>query len=100
MRDPYRVIIRPIFSEKSNTLRVDSGQYVFEVNRDANKREIGHAVEVIFSRRKPINVRRVNTILVKGKTKRFGRFLVKTRSWKKAIVSLEPNQQIEDFEAI
>ncbi len=93
--DPRDIIIRPVLSEKSYRA-LEDGKYTFEVNPKANKVEIARAVEQIFN----VKVKKVNTINVKGKPRRLGVHQGKTRSWKKAVVTLEPGQKIEFFEGM
>ena len=93
MNSAYEVIIRPVVSERSFDL-MSNNKYTFEVHKDANKIQIRQAVEQIFK----VKVLSVNTINVKGKPKRMGAFVGKTRSWKKAIVALPEGQRIEFFE--
>lgn len=94
MKDPYSIVKRPLITEKSMSM-AGLGKYVFEVAIDANKLEIAYAVKQIFS----VEVRHVNTLRVKGKRKRMGRFPEgKTAEWKKAYVTLRPGQRIEIFE--
>ena len=87
MNSAYEVIIRPIVSERSFDLMAD-GKYTFEVARSAPKEEIAAAVEKIFN----VHVLKVNTMWVKPKNKR-----VRYVSWKKAVVTLAPGDQIEVF---
>ena len=89
----YDIIVRPIITEKSNSL-MELNKYTFEVHRRANKIQIRHAVEEIFK----VKVQGVNTMNVKGKPKRMGAFWGRTRSWKKAIVALSAGERIEFFE--
>ncbi len=94
MKDPYQIIERPIMTEKS-IAGADQRKYTFRVNRHANKIEIARAVEQIFN----VKVQDVNTINVKGKKRRLGRYPEgKTPDWKKAIVTLKPGYKIEIFE--
>lgn len=91
MRDPYRIIRRPLVTEKGTTLAEKANSYVFEVAPDANKVEIQKAVEKLFN----VNVVKVATMLRKGKVKGLG-----WRSWrrpdaKRAVVKLKPGQTIE-----
>ena len=96
MKDPYQIIERPLLTEKSMDMS-HHGKYTFKVNKDANKIEIADAVEKIFK----VNVTKVNTLNVKGKKKRVGRFPEgKTSDWKKAIVTLAPGQTITLFEGL
>lgn len=93
--EPEAVIKRPIFlTEKGNTLREDHNQYLFEVDARANKIEIKRAVETLFQ----VNVRGVNTLIVRGRMRRMGRGYAKTRNWKKAIVTVAEGETIDVFE--
>ena len=93
MNSVYNVIIRPIVSERSFDL-MEQGKYTFEVAKTASKEEIADAVEKIFG----VHVLKVNTMSVKGKLKRLRTTKAGvTRSWKKAIVTLAPGEQIEIF---
>ena len=88
------ILIRPLVTEHSTDLMAD-GKFVFVVDKRANKIQIADAVEEIFK----VNVVDVNTINVKGKTKRRGRTVGRTAAYKKAIVKLEAGQTIEFFTA-
>ena len=89
----HDIIIRPVITEKSSAL-MELNKYTFEVRRDVNKIQIRNAVEETFK----VKVLSVNTINVKSKPKRMGASVGRTRSWKKAIVSLPQGQRIEFFE--
>jgi large subunit ribosomal protein L23 len=90
----YDIVVRPIITEKSSLLKDTGNQYVFEVQRDANKIEIKKAVEKLF-KVKVVSVRISN---IEGKKKRVGRFAGKKPDWKKAIVKLNPKDKITIFE--
>jgi len=94
MNSPYDVIIRPVVTERSFDL-MEQGKYTFEVARTAPKEEIRAAVEKLFD----VHVVKVNTVNVKPKTRRVRYVAGKTRTWKKAIVTLAPGEQIEVFAA-
>jgi large subunit ribosomal protein L23 len=96
MKNLYAVIRRPIITEKGNIQKEEKNKVTFEVHPDANKQEIRAAVEKIFKVR-VLNVRSLNQ---RGKIKRVGRFMGKRRNWKKAIVTLGPDEQIEFFEGV
>ena len=96
MKDPRLVVKKALITEKGTVLRELRNQYVFEVARDANRIEILRAVEVIFS----VKVRDVRTMQMRGKVMRQGRFVGKKSDWKKAVVTLMPDQKIELFEQI
>ena len=89
----YQVLKRPILTEKSDYQR-DDNQYVFEVDRQANKLQIKEAVETIFD----VEVLKVNTMVMKPKRRRLGRKRVQTRpAWKRAVVTLAPGERIQEF---
>jgi large subunit ribosomal protein L23 len=90
----YDIIRRPLITEKTTIQKDEANQVTFEVDRRANRIEIGRAVEKIFN----VNVESVRTMHVRGKTKRRGRTLGKRRDWKKAIVTLRPGERIDFFE--
>jgi large subunit ribosomal protein L23 len=81
-----QVLLAPQVSEKSTFVGEQNNQYVFRVLADATKPEIKAAVELMFK----IKVKSVQTSNVKGKEKRFGRFVGRRSGWKKAYVSLMP----------
>ena len=83
---PEEIIIRPVVTEKSND-ELQQGKYTFEVNKKATKVQIANAVEKLFE----VKVLKVNTMTVKGKTKRVGYHVGKTSDWKKAIVTIDTN---------
>ena len=87
------VIIRPVISEKSYEL-LAANKYTFRVHERSNKTQIRQAVEEIFE----VRVADVRTVNVKPKPKRRGWTRGKRRRWKKAIVSLHPEDTIELFE--
>lgn len=88
------IVRRPLITERASQLQEEANRYVFEVRGDANKIEIRRAVEEIFE----VTVTKVNTLSVRGKVKRMGRFQGRRASWKKAIVSVAQGQSIEFFE--
>ena len=86
----YDVIVAPIITEKA-TLLSELNKVVFRVASDASKDEIAAAVEELFK----VNVTKVNTLVVEGKTKRFRGRLGKRNDIKKAIVTLAEGQSID-----
>ncbi len=96
MRDPRSVVRRALITEKGTVLREVRNQYLFEVQRDANKIDIKRAIEMIFH----VKVDSVRTQQIMGKVRRQGRFVGKRSDWKKAIVTLKPDQKIDLFEQI
>jgi len=95
-RDARQVVRKVLITEKGTVLRETQNQYFFEVARDANKIDIKRAIETIFA----VKVDSVRTMQLRGKVKRQGRWVGKRNDWKKAIVTLKPDQKIELFEQI
>ena len=86
-----QVIIKPYQTEASLGLSEKKNQYTFIVQANANKIEIRKAIETMFK----VSVVKVNTIIVKGKTRRkWGRF-GKDPDYKKAIVTVKKGEKIE-----
>lgn len=95
MKDVRDVIKRPVITENSSDLMAEK-KYTFEVSPKANKTEIKDAVEFIFG----VKVEKVNTMNVKGKFKRMGRYGGYRSDRKKAIVQLtEDSKELDFFEA-
>jgi len=92
MKDARDIIIRPIITEHSYDM-IEKNKYTFEVARDANKIEIGKAVEELFG----VTVKKVNTLNVKPKKKRLRMAQGYTRRWKKAMVTIAEGETIEIF---
>ncbi len=90
------IIIRPIITEKTMT-GVQNKKYTFEVAKAATKIDVARAVEELFG----VKVSKVNTVHVRGRMRRQGRFEGYTRSWKKAVVTLTADSKtIEFFESM
>lgn len=88
----YRDIIKaPIVTEKSADLAQNQNTITFSVDVNANKTQIKQAIEKIFN----VKVESVNTVNVKSKKKRIGRYAGKTNKVKKAIVKLAEGSSIE-----
>ena len=89
------IIKRPLLlTEKGNVLRETQQQYLFEVDRRANKIQIREAVESLFK----VTVTEVRTMIVRGRMRRMGRGHAKTKKWNKAIVAVKEGDTIEFFE--
>jgi len=86
----YDVIRKPIITEKA-TMASEGNAVVFEVAVDATKPEIKKAIEAIFG----VKVKAVNTLITKGKAKRFRGMLGRRRDVKKAYVTLEEGNAID-----
>ena len=96
MKNARDVILRPIITERTTDL-MSENKYVFEVAPKSNKTEVKQAVEAIFD----VKVESVNTLNVKGKPKRMGRYTGKRKDWKKAIVKLSADSKpLEFFEGV
>lgn len=97
MKADHRHIIKThVATERSGLLREQNNEYVFEVEREANKYQIKDAVEAAFG----VDVTQVHTMIMAGKVRRMGRNQGKTPTWKKAIVRLKKGQSIAIFENI
>jgi len=92
----YKIIKKALVTEKSTIAKDEANKYFFEVDRRANKIEIGNAVEKIFK----VNVVNVAVMNVPGKKKRQGKILGEKPAWKKAVVTLAPGSRIEVFEGV
>ena len=84
------VLLAPVVSEKGTFIADKHEQVIFRVAQDATKPEIKAAVELMFK----VQVASVQVANVKGKEKRFGRFVGRRRNWKKAYVCLKEGQEI------
>ena len=84
------VVLAPVVSEKSTLVADKNRQYVFRVADSATKPEVKAAIELLFKTK----VQSVTVSNVKGKAKRFGRFMGRRRNWKKAYVRLAAGQEI------
>lgn len=87
----HQIILAPVISEKATRVAEKRNQAVFKVLRNAQKPEIKEAVEKLFK----VKVTSVETLNVKGKTKRFGQSFGKRSDWKKAYVTLAEGQEID-----
>ena len=90
--DARDIILAPVITEKSSAALSDK-KYTFSVADGANKIEIAKAVEEIFG----VKVAKVNTISMKGKKRRYGRFEGYTSDWKKAVVTLTAESKTIEF---
>ncbi len=90
----YQIIKRPIMTEKVMRLRETKNIVAFEVDINANKKEIKEAVEKIFK----VKVKKVRTLIIRGKKVRRGWKEGKRANWKKAYVELHEGDRIEYFE--
>lgn len=86
----YQVIDAPHVTEKA-TMGSEHGQVTFRVRKDATKPQITEAVEALFG----VKVKAVNTLVQKGKNKRFKGIMGRRSDFKKAIITLEDGQMID-----
>jgi len=94
--DLYRIIKRPLITEKGTRQKEQLNQLAFEVDRRANKILVRNTIESIFK----VKVLDVKVMNVRGKERRVGRNVGRRPDWKKAIVRLAPGEKIESFEGI
>ena len=85
-----QVLVAPQISEKATMLADKNEQVVFIVAPDATKPEVKAAVEMLFK----VEVKSVQIANLKGKSKRFGRFMGRRNDVRKAFVCLKPGQEI------
>jgi large subunit ribosomal protein L23 len=93
-RDPHTILLRPTLSEKAVVRSEEGKRVILEVAGDANKVEVKKAVEAVFG----VKVAKVNTVNIKGKTKRLGRFAGRRPNRKRATVTLAAGQTLNLLE--
>ena len=91
MKQLYSVVNSPVISEKSTYYAENQKRFVFKVKKTANKQVIKSAIELMFK----VEDDSVHVLNVKGKTKRFGRFIGTRSDWKKAYIKLKPGFDID-----
>ncbi len=97
MKNFYKILLKPLLTEKAVDMKDESGYYAFIVDKRANKKEIAEAVEKVFE----VKVDKVRVVNVHPKPRRYGRFEGKKAGYKKAYVKLkEGEKKIEYFENI
>ena len=97
IKDPYKIILRPVITEKSTLMKEVNREICFEVDPRANKIEIKQAVESLFN----VKIESVRIMKQRGKMRRVGRNQGRTKDWKKAYLKLkEGEKMIEYFEAV
>lgn len=94
MKDIYKVIKKPLFTEKGSNLKELQNKILVEVSRDANKIDIKKAIEEIFK----VKVEKVATLNTHGKWKRYGKSLGKRSDRKKAVITLKSGEKLEFIE--
>ena len=91
MKDYTDIIYSPVITEKSALKQQNENVYTFKVAKSATKDQIKKAIEQAFG----VSVKSVNTLNTKPKKKRVGRYTGMTKTYKKAIVTLDANSKIE-----
>ena len=91
-----QILWRPVVTEKSSLVRDANNEFVFAVDPRANKGQIRHAVETLFS----VRVQSVRTLRMPRKLHRVGARMGYRPRWKKALVRLAPGHAIEFFEGV
>ena len=89
----YRVIKRPIITEKGLSLKENDRTLCFEVDDDASKTQIQEAVEQLFK----VKVQHVRTMIVPGKMRRRGKYTGYRSDWKKAYVTLREGEKMIEY---
>ena len=92
----YKVLLRPLVTEKGVTKKDSEGTLCFEVSAEATKTEVKAAVEKLFK----VKVAEVRTANFEGKLRRRGRFAGYRSDWKKAYVKLKAGEKVPDFAEI
>lgn len=85
------IILAPVVTEKTAGITADGNKVVFKVAKDANKVQIRQSVEEAFN----VKVSNVNTINVRPKKKRVGRYTGATKAYKKAIITLAEGSKLD-----
>lgn len=92
--NPHDLIVRPLLTEKSTSLRENYNKVCFVVRREANRTAVKRAIEEALN----VKVEKVHIINMIGKTKRLNRFVGKRPDWKKAVVTLKKGEKLDFFE--
>ncbi|RKZ31577.1 50S ribosomal protein L23 [bacterium] len=96
MKDPRKIIVHPLLTEKINKAVEKENTYTFKVARDASKEDIRRSIEDLFK----VHVTDVRTANYLGKPKTRGRTTGRRSSWKKAMIKLAPGESISIFEGL
>jgi large subunit ribosomal protein L23 len=96
MRDAREIVKKALLTEKGTRLKQNNNEYIFMVDREANKIEIKSAIEHLFK----VKVKAIKTMLQHGKVKTYGRYQGPRPDWKKAVVKLAKQDKIELFEGV
>ncbi len=93
--NPHDVILAPVLSEKA-IQGIEAGKYAFYVHPDANRVQVKDAIETVFK----VEVVKINMAKVRGKIKTQGRYPGRSSLRKKAIVTLQAGQRIQQLEGL
>ncbi len=96
MKDLYKILKKPLFTEKGSHLKESENKILVEVSSDANKLEVKNAIEEIFR----VKVEKVSTMNTKGKWKRYGKSIGKRPDRKKAIITLKKGEKLDFIEGV
>ena len=96
MASIYKIVKRPLVTEKGVTKKDNERTLCFEVAADANKTEIRNAIQTLFK----VKVAEVRTSTTAGKLRRRGRFSGYRPDWKKAYVKLKPGEKVPEYAEI
>ena len=97
IKDPYKIILKPVITEKSTLMKEKNREICLEVDPRANKIEIKEAAEQLFN----VKIERVRVMKQRGKMRRVGKSQGRTKDWKKAYLKIKDGEKmIEYFEAV
>jgi len=97
IKDPYKIILRPVITEKTTLMKEQNREICLEVDPRANKIEIKQAAEQLFN----VKIESVRVMKQHGKMRRVGKNQGRTKDWKKAYLKIkEGEKMIEYFEAV
>lgn len=91
--ESHQVLLRPLVTEKGVHRAARNNAYAFEIHKQATKQDVKRAVEELFE----VDVEKVRTQNRRGKSRRFRFRAGRTGDWKRAIVTLKPEHQIDFF---
>ncbi len=97
IKDPYKIILKPVITEKSTLMKEQNREICLEVDPRANKIEIKQAAEQLFN----VKIESVRVMKQRGKMRRVGKNQGRKKDWKKAYLKIkEGEKMIEYFEAV
>ncbi|MFC2161767.1 50S ribosomal protein L23 [Acidobacteriota bacterium] len=97
IKDPYKIILKPVITEKSTLMKEKNREICLEVDPRANKIEIKEAAEQLFN----VKIECVRVMKQRGKMRRVGKSQGRTKDWKKAYLKIKDGEKmIEYFEAV